>query len=429
MRRHAVPRWPLRLLAAWCAGTSTLSAAPVHLVAIDGAKVRGEWMGLRDGTCLVQSEGMLKSFDLNDLMLLDFAAPRSLNTDPRDAADSAASDASVVVHLADGGRLAGVLLPAEGEQVSIHTTLLGDRTLSYGQLAAVRVATPEAFPAARELFEEALSTPLPGQDVMITRAVDDVKALRGRLVRLGPEGGAFVFGDRERTFQRHRLYGVVFAAGVARHEPALLRVTLSDGSLFSAHPVRGDAETVTLRLADGREADVPVAALTCIDVRSPRLVYLSDLTPTAQKSEGRLHRPTPPRRDRAVAGGPITLQGVTYSRGLAMTSRTEVTYDLGGAYSAFAATVGIDDAVRPYGAVNLVLLGNGNVLLDTGTLTGLDNPRDLAIPLDGVRSLTLITDYADGVDLADHADWALARLLRKDEHAVPSSDTTPHAEP
>lgn len=415
----------LRAVACALTGVAVAHAAPVNIVAIDGTKTQGEWIGINNGKVVVQVGANPVAFDVDDLMVLDFAGSSSAGKSGRMAAEHPLADALSAVYLADGGRIAGELLRAEGERVALRTKLTGELSLPFEQLAGVRIASPEAFPISRELFDEALGARLPGQDVMVTRGLDDVKALRGRLAQLGPDGGSFVFADKERSFQPHRLFGVVFAAGVAKGEPLPLFVALSDGTSFSAEPLQADAKDMKLRMVGGTEINIPLGQLSRIDIRSRRLVHVSDLTPKSENTEGRLHRPTPLRRDRSIIGGMMSLGDVRYPKGLAMTSRTTVTYDLGGAYAAFAATVGIDDAVRPYGAVNLLVIGDGKSLFDSGTITGLDEPRDITVRLDGVKELTLVTDYGDGVDLSDHVDWALARLLKKAKTAEGSPTVKP----
>lgn len=403
---------------------SARAGSAVTVVSIDGSKVQGVWFGLSEGKVHVQQDSARRSFELEDLMLLDFSASTGRGFFGKES-EKIAAEAFAAVHLADGGSLHGQLLPSDGERVTVQTGLTGKLQLPLDQLAGVRVASPEAFPTSRELFDEALASRLPGQDIMVTRGLDDVKALRGRLVRLGPDGGSFVFGDRERTFQPHRLYGIVFAAGVARGDSLPFFVALSDGTSFSAVPLNADQKQITLRSAGGAEITVPLAEVSRIDVRSRRLVYVSDMTPADERSEGRLHRPSPPRRDRSMVGGPIRMNGVAYPKGIAMTSRSEVTYDLNGAYLTFAATVGIDDAVRPYGLVNLIVMGDDKTLLETGSLSGMDEPREISISVQGVQKLTLITDYGDDLDLSDHADWALARLLKKSVSGGPSPTEKP----
>ncbi|MCH8146858.1 MAG: NPCBM/NEW2 domain-containing protein, partial [Planctomycetes bacterium] len=82
------------------------------------------------------------------------------------------------------------------------------------------------------------------------------------------------------------------------------------------------------------------------------------------------------------------------------------------AYERFAATIGIDDFVRPGGSVVFRVIGDGRVLFESGEITGRDAPRAIRVDMVGVKLLTLLVDLGEGLDLSDHADWAGARLIR-----------------
>jgi len=116
--------------------------------------------------------------------------------------------------------------------------------------------------------------------------------------------------------------------------------------------------------------------------------------------------------NRSVLGSPISIGGRTFERGIGTHSRTEISYPIGGEFEQFAATIGIDDAVRPLGSVVMQVKGDGKTLFDSGALTGETPPRDILVDVKGVQTLTLLVDYGDGLDASDHAGWGDARLLR-----------------
>ena len=103
--------------------------------------------------------------------------------------------------------------------------------------------------------------------------------------------------------------------------------------------------------------------------------------------------------------------GQTFTKGIGVHSRTELTFALGGSYEKFVATIGLDDSIRPRGSVEFRVLGDGNVLYDSGVLTGEDEPRNVIVDVSKVDTLTLVVDYGPDLDLCDHADWGAARLL------------------
>ena len=93
-------------------------------------------------------------------------------------------------------------------------------------------------------------------------------------------------------------------------------------------------------------------------------------------------------------------------------ARTVVEFQLGRAYDKFAATIGIDDAVRPRGSVVFRVESGSRVLFESGTVTGRDAPRNVTIDVADIDTLTLVVDFADGIDLSDHANWCDARLIK-----------------
>ncbi|MEV7625659.1 glycoside hydrolase family 97 catalytic domain-containing protein [Actinoplanes sp. NPDC089786] len=124
----------------------------------------------------------------------------------------------------------------------------------------------------------------------------------------------------------------------------------------------------------------------------------------------------PIERDRANGesapgdGGPISLRGTTYPKGLGTHAPAEVAVWLGGACTSFAATVGVDDEVTSPGSVSFEVLGDGRPLASTGVLRGSDPGFPVTADVTGVRQLTLrVTDGGDNKNY-DHADWAAARL-------------------
>ncbi len=325
-------------------------------------------------------------------------------------------DGSVVFHLADGGRLYGDLVGTAPEAVVTRTVLGGSVPISFDRLAAIQFvwgsSSEKEFTKAEELFRAALQTRLPGQDVLITRGPEETTSLRGRLETLEPNSGSFQFGDRTRTFQTDKMFGVVFAAGTARQAAFPVTLELSDGSVVSGSLELADSTKLKLAASVGSAVELKTGDILRLIMRSPRVVYVSDLTPAAERTEGRLHRPWPIRKDQSVSAGALSIDGRAFDKGLGVHSKTELDFQIDGAYESLVATIGIDDAVRPSGSVVFRVQGDGKVLFDSGVLTGQDAPRDVKLDVTSVKLLTLVVDYGDGLDLSDQADWGGLRLLK-----------------
>lgn len=381
-------------------GVST-NAAPVRALRVDGTMVQGEWAGCLDASSVnVRTVEGLTKIAFDDLARLSFEAKPKPH------------DGDVVFHLSDGGRLYGELVGGATDAVLTRTALGGGIPLSFQHLAGIQLVRGEEFAKAEGLFQSALQARLPAQDVLITRGGEEAKSVRGRLETLDAERGAFAFGERTRTFPTDKVYGVVFAVGAAKRAAYPVTVELADGSVVSGSLERADAERLAVATSVGPTVEMKVAEVVNLRMRSPRVVYLSDLTPTGERTEGMLHRPWPVRRDRSVSARPLSMGGRVFDKGLGVHSRTELDYQLDRGYESLVATIGIADAVRPGGSVVFRVLGDGKVLLDSGVLTGKDPPRDVNVNVVGVIALTLVVDYGDELDLSDQADWGGVRLLK-----------------
>jgi hypothetical protein len=120
----------------------------------------------------------------------------------------------------------------------------------------------------------------------------------------------------------------------------------------------------------------------------------------------------PVEKDRSngeFAGGDgrtITLNGVTFAKGLGVHANAELGYYLGGNCSSFTAQVGLDDEVGPNGSVVFQVWGDGAKLYDSGRMTGSSPTGQVNVSLVGRSELRLrVTDAGDGSNY-DHADWA-----------------------
>jgi hypothetical protein len=384
---------------------------------IDGTTLTVDWVGYVEGQGVRLRVGEEeKSFPLNALQEIIFDSAQR-----QSPGEGCPSGGEVVFLLADGGTLCGEIGESGDDAVVSRTALGPTVALPFDRLAGIRLVSREAFPRADRLFAAALVSDSPGEDVLITRDGDNAKALRGRLVRVDAEGGLFEFAGRTRRFKVDNVFGVVFATVVADAPAYPSRVRLNDGSTVAGRLREADAERLRFETSLGVAVDLAVTSLASIRLLSDRVVYVSDLTPTREHVEGIMHRPWAIRRDRSCAEQRISIGGRVFEKGIGCHSRTRVGYGLGGAYELFAATIGIDDFVRPRGSVVFRVVGDGRVLLESGVLTGQDPPQDVAVDVTGVRQLDLVVDYGDGLDLADHADWGGARLIRPATRAVDGS--------
>jgi len=124
----------------------------------------------------------------------------------------------------------------------------------------------------------------------------------------------------------------------------------------------------------------------------------------------------PPERDRsngetgASDGHTITINGVTYAKGVGAHAPGEIDVYVGGKCSSFSGDVGIDDEVGNNGSVGFQVFADGNKVADSGVVRGTDAAVHIVGNLSGAKFLRMVlTDGGDG-NSYDHSDWAGAEV-------------------
>jgi hypothetical protein len=164
----------------------------------------------------------------------------------------------------------------------------------------------------------------------------------------------------------------------------------------------------------------PLASLKLLDFSAGRMVYLSDLAPSATewtpyvdfgKGNGSLAKFYRLRQDRGLDGSAIRLAGKSFPKGLAIPGRTSVSYKITSKGKRLKALVGIDDSVREAGSARLVIKGDTKTLYD-GKILGRDEPVDLDLDVSGVKRLNILVDFGEGLDVGNYLDLADARIVK-----------------
>ncbi len=141
------------------------------------------------------------------------------------------------------------------------------------------------------------------------------------------------------------------------------------------------------------------------------LTYLSDLQfTTIANGWGPVERDRSNGETGATDGRTITLNGVTYAKGLGVHAASNILFQLNGQYSKFFADVGIDDEVNS-GSVVFQVFADDVMVFQSGTMRATTVTQTInGLNIAGVQQLRLVvTNNGDGADY-DHADWAGARI-------------------
>jgi hypothetical protein len=142
--------------------------------------------------------------------------------------------------------------------------------------------------------------------------------------------------------------------------------------------------------------------------------YLSDMNlDVVNNGYGPLEKNMSCGEINAADGVAITIGGIVHQKGLGAHAPSEINVPLNGQYTIFIADVGVDDEVADQGSIVFQVIVDGETLFDSGTVTGNDAAKPVAVNVAGKQQMKLVvTDAGDGIG-SDHADWGSARLRLK----------------
>jgi hypothetical protein len=140
--------------------------------------------------------------------------------------------------------------------------------------------------------------------------------------------------------------------------------------------------------------------------------YLSDLTPigTPINGWGPYERDHSNGEANANDGHTLTLNGVTYTKGLGVHALSDLSFDLNKQFSQFTSDIGVDDEQGSAGSVVFQVFLDGTKVYDSGVMTGTSATRTVNLNVTGATTMRLVVTDAGNGNTSDHADWANAKL-------------------
>jgi len=333
------------------------------------------------------------------------------------AAAPPAQQPAVWVELVDGSLLVGQDYTVGKGQARI-TTPEGTLELPTRDVASVRLQpeTDATAPQWARIVEGKIDA-----DLIVVRSDQSLDYHKGVLHDVTGQIVQFGLDGEVLPVKRPKVYGVVYRHPAGRDLPeARCRLSDTAGSQWLVRSIVLEQDKLRWTTPTGLSATRVLASVTRVDFSEGKIIFLSDL-----KEESVAWTPFfgvgaklpaltefyAPRRDRALGARPLKLGGKQYAKGLALHSRTEMVFRLPGRFRRLAAVAGIDEGVRPRGNVRLVIRGDDRVLLEK-TLTGTDPPLPVNLDISGVRRLSILVDFGEDLDVADHLDLCEARIIR-----------------
>lgn len=390
------------------------TSASYELTTLDEQTVRGQLVGLTAQSATIQNGDGEQEVLVEEMLFLAPVKPEKSETQGELLIDFA--DGSLIRatdYQAKSGR--ATITPTEGEPFEVSTR-------SVRSVRFFRQTERE-----QELWNEIVNSKPKGDAVVIRKGGDGkpvtLDFLEGALRDISDTTVQFDFeGDvipvnRAKVQVAGLLY---YQRDGARAPAAACRLDTSAGNRWMANEVRLVGESIEFTSAGDIKRTLPLGAISQFDFSLGKIAFLSDLAPVKKTWQPYLGSASVSpstvalfdvRRDQNFAGEPIYLGEREFRKGLAIPSRSELSYRLPGEFSRFQALVGIDPSQKNRGHVRLEIRGDNRVLLDEA-IAGDASALPLELDISGVGRLTILVDYGEGWDIGDQLLLGGARVTR-----------------
>jgi hypothetical protein len=385
-----------------------LGGVPAEVRLVAGPGVQGELTEVTSDAITVQVADQSQRLERTALWEIRFAH-ETLEDPPLP---------TVWVELVDGSLLQAVQITVASDTATVDLTSGDALEAKTRHIHSVRLRSYAGTPLADQW--QRLNATRPASDTIVLQRAENLDQLEGRLHDVTEEAVKFEFNGQMIDAKRAKLDGLIYYHPTADNMPDRLAQivdrTESKWNVRSLTLVDQRFEFVTV---SGLKSSLPADRVARIDFSAGNTVWLDELQPAitwqpyigSTLPDERLAQLFRPRFGAAFDGQPLRLGGQVYERGLAVWSRTELTYRLTEDYRQFHAVAGIADQYGSGGSVQLTISSDQRELF-SGTITGDDEPLVLDLDISGVRRLKILVDYGAERDMGDHLNLCDARITK-----------------
>ncbi|MDR3621826.1 MAG: NPCBM/NEW2 domain-containing protein, partial [Paludisphaera borealis] len=316
------------------------------------------------------------------------------------------------VYLTGDEKLFGKLGDVVDDKLHLATPWNDQLEIPLARVAAVhlglldRKETPESF--AKRLKARG------SEDLLLAQTrKGEVVAIAGVLESIKGDRLSFLYQGKSRTLPLKQVEGLIVAArSESRHDELRPTFTMAGDVAVSGRWKDLDATIWKVEAPWGQEMKLPAAEIQEVRFRGGKMTYLSDLEPTKVEEASYFGHRFPWRRNVGLTGDKLKMNGEIYERGIAVHSRSVLTYDLDGRFETFETLVGFDDAARGKGRVVCRVFADGKEIYANPDLRADAPPVALKLSVASAQQLRLEVDYGREQDTGDRVIWANARLFR-----------------
>jgi hypothetical protein len=318
----------------------------------------------------------------------------------------------IIVRLASGGQIHASKVAVEDGNVRL-VTAMGEIDIPVGSVRAILFTPFETG----DKITNTIKNPKSDNDQVVAGKDGQLRVVAGLVESVNDEKVKFNYRGKSQTIDRSIVKVIVMADLKEKQSAGTLGTAkLSDTSTIVGSIKKLENGKLTIGLLSDAIITVPWDSVVGINIRSDRLVYLSDLDPAESDLTPIVTQKKELARDTSVDGEKITLywpstkKSRTFARGLGTHSYCRLVYVNDG-YQRFAAVCGIDAETERNGDCKVIIRGDGIELWSKQVVATAD-PHNIDLDIDGYREIEIIVEPGKHLDMADHVDFADARFLK-----------------
>jgi hypothetical protein len=341
-----------------------------------------------------------------------------------------------LVQLIDGSALPITDIEVTGSTAKVKLASAGSEpanALSIPLKSIVSVRLQRLDRQLEEQWNEVLANDIPSDALaMLAQGGKSVDHVEGVVGDISSKKIEFKFdGDLVRV-DRPKVAGVIyFRGGTDKADPRCIAHGRS-GLRAHAAKVQSDGGLLQITTNAGVTFRWPLDDVFFADFSAGKIAYMSDLEPASHQWTPFVNLPSDaPQaarygqllRDQSAFGGPLAvlvydvkagtgpLRIKTFSKGLALRSRTELIYRLPAGYGQFIATAGIDAAASAAGNARLSIHGDDRPLFEAD-IAGDQPPKEIQLDVAHMKRLKIVVDFGQKLDMGDWLNLCDARLVK-----------------
>ena len=395
MKRYALFVLTLSILS--FAVLTQAQAADYQFTLKDGTNVTGVPQSLSAESLTVQSDGDSKTLALSDVASIAV---------PNEASDT--DETRIQIELSDGS-----------------TLMVKDVLLSDGQATldfdGAKVAVPESQvvsvrfnsdKAMDDQWSEMVKTET-RDDLLIVEKDGKLRYHRGHIEGITAEKIPFVLDGSSLPVSRAKAFGVRLVRAFAAPTGAEMAVGKTPvGSAWSIASLDVTDGTLSAVSRLGQKIAVGSGAneIRSLTFSVEPEFYLSDMkleswtwspfVSAPGMPESMLRQFNQPHFNEGIDGATLSTNGQTFSKGVCVRSKTDMTFRLSQSFSRLTAQLGIDDSVRPKGSVEVEIFADDQSVFKA-TVSGQDPIKELDVPLTGAKRVRVVVDFGAGASVGD----------------------------